>query len=108
MPEPQFQIIRIDEWEMRRIFNEGDYQGKVLAGQLIEKIRRDTHPSRTEAEEPYCTRTQEISYVDADDREIVRVHQYMRTDGTLGASGLPDPKRILVGEIMYRIVKRAP
>jgi hypothetical protein len=105
MPDPQFQIIRINEWEMRRIFNEGDYQGKVRRGELTEKLRRNTHPSRTEANEPFCTRTQEISYVDAEGKEIVRVHQYVRPDLTLGASGFPDPKRILVGETMYRIIK---
>jgi hypothetical protein len=29
------------------------------------------------------------------------VHRYLRTDGTLGASGRPDPKRLREGGILY-------
>ncbi len=38
-------------------------------------------------------------------QEVARVHQYLRLDGRLGASGLPDPKRILENGVLYRLRK---
>jgi hypothetical protein len=58
-----------------------------------------------EAAEPFCTHTQEISYLDAANNEVCRVHQYLRADNTIGASGLPDPKRILENGVLYRLLK---
>ena len=72
--------------------------------ELTVHINRDTHPSRTEANEPFCTRTQEVSYFDGA-MEVVRIHQYLRTNHTLGASGKPDPKRIFEGGTLYRLRK---
>ena len=37
-------------------------------------------------------------------RKVAMVHQYLRPDGTLGASGLPDPKRLLVNDLLYIVV----
>lgn len=76
----------------------------MLSGELRTRLK-DTHPTRTKANEPYCTRTQEVFYIDGTGQEVARVHQYLRTDGTLGASGLPDPKSIVEEGIMYRLRK---
>lgn len=46
-----------------------------------------------------------VSYRDNDGNEVARVHQYLRTDGTIGASGKPDPKRLLEGRTLYRLEK---
>ena len=43
------------------------------------------------------TRSQYIRYYDANDRWIVDVHRYLLSDGSLGGSGLADPKRMRVG-----------
>ncbi len=35
-------------------------------------------------------------------RKVALVHEYRRPDGSLGGSGLPDPKRLIVGdEILF-------
>ena len=100
-----FPIVRVSEWRMRRRFNRGRYYERVLSGGLQTRLK-DTHPTRTKANEPYCTRTQEVFYIDpTTGQEVARVHQYLRTDGTLGASGLPDPKSIVENAIMYRLRK---
>ena len=39
--------------------------------------------------------------------EVARVHQYLRKDGTLGASGRPDPKMIIEKGVAYRLRKPA-
>ena len=97
-------IVRVSEWRLRRRFNRGRYYERVLSGELTTRLK-ESHPTRTKAKEPFCTRTQEVSYIDASLQEVVRVHQYLRTDGKLGASGLPDPKRILENGILYRLRK---
>lgn len=67
---------------------------------------KQTHPSRTQANEPFCTWTQEVFYIDANNQEIARIHQYLRPDGTLGASGRPDPKQLIENGVMYRMRKQ--
>ena len=47
---------------------------------------------------------QVVHYFEAG-REVARVHQYLRRDGTLGASGLPDPKWLRDGN---RVLKVGP
>jgi hypothetical protein len=86
------------------MFNEGRYYERVQAGEIIERVAVDFHPSQTLANEPWCTRSQLVEYIDlAEGRKVARVHQYLRTDGTLGASGLPDPKAICQGRIIYEL-----
>jgi len=90
---------------MRRRFNEGLFWERVQRGELAAVELDSRHPSLIAAAEPYCTRSQLISYVDTGGTEVARVHQYVRPDGTIGASGRPDPKRLLEGGILYRLVK---
>jgi hypothetical protein len=43
----------------------------------------------------HIVESQELSWIDnTTDEERARLHQYITTDGRIGASGLPDPKRI--------------
>jgi hypothetical protein len=44
-----------------------------------------------------------VAYYDGQGDEIARVHQYLRPDGTLGAAGRPDPKRIFENGVLYRL-----
>jgi hypothetical protein len=87
------------EWvpvaELRRIFNEGQYWEQSQAGPLWTTLEEDGHPSPPLAGEPFCTRSQIVAYRDADARQVARVHQYLRPDGTLGLSERPDPQEIL-------------
>ena len=40
----------------------------------------------------YCSRSQTVRYVDDDGASIAVVHQIQEPNGSLGASGKPDPK----------------
>lgn len=72
-------------------------QSGILRGVLM----KEKHPSPQPASEPFCTRSQIISYVNKDGDEVARVHQYLRPDGAIGGSGKPDPKRMLYKENIY-------
>src|SRR2546426_702993 len=87
--------------ELRDLFNAPDGGNRLKRGELIADVVRDRHPSSPKANVPYCTRSQLIVYRDAAGREVATVHQYLRPDGTLGASGLPDPKRLVTGGYLY-------
>jgi hypothetical protein len=47
-----------------------------------------------------------LSYHNEQGFEMARVHQYERPDGTLAASGRPDPKRLFQDGILYRLLKK--
>lgn len=90
---------------MRRMFNDGGYWTMAQSGQLSIHVRRNVHLTLEKAHvanEPYCTHSQEVSYLNQN-TEIVRLHQYLRENGLLGGSGIPDPKRMLVNGVLYRI-----
>ena len=89
------------DWKLRRLFNRAGYWRQVRDGTLVERMLRDGHPSAPLAGEPFCTRSQSISYRDAQGNEVARIHQYLRTDGSIGLSGKPDPKRVLYGGTLY-------
>jgi hypothetical protein len=87
--------------ELRAMFNAGRYWQRAQTGELREVIVRDGHPSAPKATEPFCTRSQTIIYIDSGGRRIAVVHQYLRQDGTLGASGAPDPKKLWRDGVVY-------
>jgi len=98
-------IIRVDASFLQKLFNEGGYWERAQAGDLSMVVLEDRHPSLTLANEPFCTKSQMISYRDGI-LEIARVHQYLRTDGSIGASGRPDPKRLYHDGNLYRLIKK--
>lgn len=92
-------IERVSPEEIRRIFAEADYEGRVQRGEVLVRIIEDNHPSRTKANEPFCTRSQMIQYRrQRDNAVLVLAHRYLRTDGAIGASGKPDPKKIYLAD----------
>lgn len=68
---------------------------------------RDTHLVQPEDKgQPQCTRGQMVRYQDEARGLLVEVFQYMRPDGRLGASGRADPKRLRLGDTIYRVDPR--
>ena len=61
---------------------------------------KERHPSLPRANEPFCTRSQMVSYM-VGGTEIARAHRYIRPDGSVGASGQPDPKLFFDGATLY-------
>lgn len=70
-------------------------------GAFYAVVVKDRHPSLPAADEPYCTRSQMVSYRAQGGVELARAHQYLRPDRTIGLSGRPDPKRVLVDGTVY-------
>ena len=83
------------------MFNDGRYWEQTKQGILQAILVADNHPSSPRANEPICTRSQYIIYINRDGRKVAGVHQYLRRDGKIGASGRPDPKELLIDGILY-------
>lgn len=54
------------------------------------------------ASEPAGTLSQIVAY-ESDGNRIALVHRYLRPDGSIGASGRPDPKELLEDGILYYV-----
>lgn len=85
------------------MFSEGRFWQRTLLGDLYATVVEDGHPSAPLAGEPFCTRSQLLMYFDETGEEVAQVHQYLREDGSIGASGLPDPQLLLVEGTVYGI-----
>jgi len=86
--------------ELQRIFNDARYYERVLANELLASVE-SSRPAPERAGQDPGTLSQMVWYFDGLER-VALVHQYLRPDGSLGASGRPDPKRLLIGgEILW-------
>lgn len=86
------------------MFNESGISKQITSGLLIPEYLRNDHLKHPEERGlPYCTRAQMIRYLDFSGQQVAEVFQYKRPDGNLGASGLPDPKRLWIGDKEYHI-----
>lgn len=98
----------VDPDVIRRAFNDGHYYDRVRSGELRAELRlKPLHLTLRLARsrgEPRCTWSQIWSYFDPNTGiQVAVVHQYRRRDGTVGASGRPDPKwlRLADGRIIW-------
>ena len=90
-------VRRVTPAELREVFNVGRYYERVVANELIATVESE-RPARPEANQPAGTVSQMVWYYDMSFQRLALVHQYLRRDGTLGGSGRPDPKRLLLDE----------
>jgi hypothetical protein len=97
--DPRYSPLPIEEAPqelMQSIFNEAGYVASVRSGQLKSTVLKERHlKSPNLGQGPRCTVGQYVLYYqDTLENWVAEVYQYLRPDNTLGASGLPDPKRL--------------
>lgn len=101
-PPQRNRVISISSDSMRRIYNKSQYPDMIARTSLTREYLRDSHlKNPKDYQGPYCTRSQTIRYYDANGQWVLEAHQYLRPDGTLGASGRQDPKRLRIGSTIY-------
>jgi hypothetical protein len=89
---------RVGPAELRRRFNDGNYWRRAQAGEFTQRVKRDGTPATST--EPPGTRSQIVAFYDSGGRRVALVHWYLRPDGSLGGSGMPDPKELFEGGIL--------
>ena len=92
---------------MCKRFNEGGYWEKVLNGEWTAQVI-ESNTSFLLKGEPVEITSVMLSYRDAQGDERARVHQFVRPDGSLAASGKPDPKRLFddAEGVWYRLKRK--
>jgi hypothetical protein len=100
---PTIKNRRVPASVLRQLFNEGRFWERVQSGELLAFDERGgkRHPSAPLAREPFCTMSIMQEYRTRSGLKVARVHFYRRTDGTLGAGGMPDPKSLLIDDTLY-------
>ena len=96
--EPEARYV--SESIIREAFNSGQFWRRAKEREFEVWFDQDTHYTRKQASErslQYCARSQILRYYDSENTLIAVVHQIRKRDGTLGASGLPDPKYLDLG-----------
>jgi hypothetical protein len=83
------------------MFNALDYDALVAAGEASMIILKSGHPSPPRAGLPSCTRSEIVAYLDQAGHRLAEAHRYVLPDGTIGASGRADPKRLWKDGILY-------
>jgi hypothetical protein len=95
------QTQRIASEELRQTFNEDQLWERAQGGEFQERVLKSRHPAPRASGEPFCTKSQMVGYHLPDGSRVCLVHQYLRPDGTLGASGRPDPKALVKDGVLY-------
>ncbi len=91
-------VRRVTKAEIRRLFNDGDYYGRMQRNEILATVESD-RLAPSQAGQPAGTRSQTLWYFDAQTLErLAFVHQYVLPDGSIGGSGRPDPKRLLLDD----------
>jgi len=99
------QTVRwVTEAEIQRAFNKGEFWEQAKSGVLkVGLFHPERHANPVRTGQPYCTRSQMLVYSTQDGTPIALVHQYLRPNGTLGASGKPDPKKLVIDNELLAI-----
>jgi hypothetical protein len=89
-------IHRVTEQELRALFN-AVVLPRIEAGDVLEAVQTE-HPANPNFGQPSGTLSQIVAYWEVKNGKIgaklAIAHRYLRPDGSLGGSGLPDPKNV--------------
>ncbi len=99
-------VVRVPVTRLRNHFNASDLYRQIETGALLPDKRLDDrhlrNPELRRDPEPFCTRHQILRYLDPVTGAIIlETSHFLHSDGTLGASGRPDPKRMRVGNELW-------
>lgn len=90
---------------IRQLFNDAEFYEKINTGEIYTYTSENSHLEDPKPPDPYCTHSQILYYYSEEPRLVAVVHQYLKPDGTLGQSGLPDPQRIFLPDRILQVIK---
>jgi hypothetical protein len=96
MSIPPYSVEEVTKSEIRKAFNDGQFWERAQSGNLIAHTLKSNHLKQPRDKGPFCTRSEIVIYYTSDRTPVAWVHQYLRPNGTLGGSGRPDPKRLVI------------
>lgn len=91
----------VTDKKIRQLYQRSGYRGRIKAGELTWKHTYDKHRYPPLSFLPDCTHSRRTAFFDVDGEKLVEFHYYLKPDGTLGASGKPDPKELMYNGVLY-------
>lgn len=91
----------ISRRELRQLFNQQGFAERISRGEVSERVIASAAPA-VGMKLPAGTLSQRVAYLDGTGRQCAVVHRFQLPDGRLGASGLPDPKELLIDDVLYK------
>ncbi len=107
---PQPVLVRIDVWDLRRLFNEGRFIPKLRVGELsaasvwVSAVKPDN--PRIGPTIPLGSISQSLELYDANHNLAAEYQRFIKPDGGIGGSGSNDPKIVVVNSIEYHQPER--
>lgn len=101
-------VEEVTEDIIRHHFNNSQILERLQAGNITIEIDFNKHKDPPPNGEPFCTRSQILYLYERNGDPIAVIHQYIRPDGSIGASGLPDPKRLFLPDRIMFVHSKPP
>lgn len=98
----RIQKVETDARTIRAYYAQAQIEERYARGELTMGVRRSGKPD-PKARQPRGTLSQIVQFNNRHGMMICLAHQYLRADGTLGASGQRDPKYLRMGSTVYVI-----
>jgi hypothetical protein len=104
MPPENIITRKVDEWELRRQFNDPSFRADLMrrTSQQVESYCKPAPPEARQV--PGATSHVydwfEYSAETGETKLLATVHLYKNPDGTIGASGQPDPQILVIGNVI--------
>ena len=92
--------IYVTEEELRAKFALGRYWERAQSGEFTDEELVRGRPAKSSAQ-PSDAISRRVAWYDHTGRKTFVVHEFLLSDGTLGASDLPDPKSLREGDTLY-------
>lgn len=86
---------------MHQMFRREAFEQRAARGELTTKQVYYHHVDPPLEFEPLCTHSVRLAYFNAARERLAEVHYYERPDGSIGASGVLDPKEVVVGGVLH-------
>lgn len=96
-------MIFVDEREMRRLFEESGIHDRILNGELPELVV-ETGAASSHSGQRAGTVSERVLYLEGGEW-VAECHRFVHPDGTLGGSGMLDPKALLIDDTRYVLRK---
>ena len=106
---PQGSIEEVDEDTLRYYFGIGRFEQRVQRGELTTKVKPGSeHPASPAKNEIPGTVSHILQYFDENGDLVAMIHEYVRADGSLGASGRRDPKWLRINDRTLKQRRKKP
>src|SRR5687767_9184667 len=96
---------RVNVWDLRRLFNEGGYVQMITRQELTARSVRchEVAPDSTMIGPtiPLGSVSQTLHLFSVQNDLVAIFQRYIRPEGTIGASGYNDPKRMIINNIRF-------